>query len=481
MNVQRGDLVACQLPNWNEFVVVYLACTRIGAVFNPIPITMRKAELKDILALCEPKLIFIADRFRNHHFINMLEQIEQEMEIPTVVVVRDSRANNKSQLTYFRFEELLLNSESDSLFELNVSGDDPAVILFSSGTESVPKGIVHTHNTILCSERSLIEVLHLTENDRVLMASPISHATGFYRGVNLPLLIGATTILMERFSAEGALKLISEEKCTFSMGATPFLYDIVHEMRTNRDKYNLETFRFFLCGGAPIPRKLAYEALDYGLRVLPVYGTTESSPHVVGRIEASLKMNIEFDGKVIPEIEVKIVDEHRNEVPDGTVGEEASRGPNVFIGYFKRPDLTEMYFDNEGWYYSGDLCVLENGYLRVVGRKKEIIIRGGQNISPAEVEEILLTHPKIEKVAIVGVPNERLGEQAHAVVVPTEGETLTFKEMIDFLDQKEIAKYKFPEYLHFVDDLPTTSSGKIQKYKLQDLIKNNQLERMVEK
>lgn len=471
MNVQQGDLVSCQLPNWIEFVIVYLASTRIGAVFNPIPTTMRQTEVKGILTLCEPKVLFIPEQFRNHNYIDMLEQIQQERELPTIVAVGNSEKIGKNQLDYYSFEKVLMASDFEQKFEPKVSSDDPVVVLFTSGTESEPKGIIHTHNTILFTERSIKNVLELSEEDRILMPSPITHATGFLRGVNLPLLLGATSILMDRFFADRALQLISEEKCTFAMGATPFLYDFVKEMRVNGKKYNLESFRFFLCGGAPIPRPLAYEARDYGLNVLPVYGTTESSPHIVGRLKDSLEHTIQYDGKIIPGIEVKIVDEYRKQVPDGVVGEEASRGPNVFIGYFKRPELNAMYFDNEGWFYSGDLCVLEGEYLRVVGRKKEIIIRGGLNISPAEVEEVLLTHPKVEKVAIVGVPHDRLGEQAYAVIVPKKGEILTFDEMIEFLQQKGIAKYKYPEHLHLIDELPSTSSGKIQKFKLKELIK----------
>lgn len=471
-NIKKGDIISVQLPNWVENVIVYLACTRLGAVYNPVPVTMRKQELHYILSLCEPKMLFIPEHFRNQDYVEMVAELQKEVDIPAVVIVNNKQSYPSLNPSHLLFEDIAVGTLPVKLQE-KVHGNDSLVVLFTSGTESMPKGVIHTHNTVLYTERSLINALSITENDRVFMASPISHATGFYHGVNLPLFIGAKCVLMEQFSAEGALKIISEENCTFSMGATPFLYDLVKEMNVNSKNYNLSHFRFFLCGGAPIPKHLSKKANQIGIKVLPVYGTSESSPHVVGRLEDEEDMNTSYDGKLLPGIEVKIVDEQRNPLPNGLVGEEASRGPNVFIGYYKRPDLTEMYFDHEGWFYSGDLCVLEDEYLRVVGRKKDIIIRGGQNISPSEIEEILLMHPKIEKAAVFGMPDPRLGERAHTVVVLREGEELSFEEMISFIEKQGIAKYKYPEFLHLIKEMPTTASGKIQKFKLYEMLKKS--------
>ncbi len=219
------------------------------------------------------------------------------------------------------------------------------------------------------------------------------------------------------------------------------------------------------------------EANKSGFKVLAVYGSSESSPHAVSRLDDSDELIASSDGKPLSGIEVKVVDEQRNQLARGEIGEEASRGPNVFLGYFKQPELTQRYLDEDGWYYSGDLAIVRNDdYLRVVGRKKDIIIRGGQNISPAEVESLLYKHPKVERVAIIGIPDDRMGERACALVVSKEDHTFTFEEMIRFLSEQKIAKYKYPEKLYLVKELPVTPSGKIQKHKLVEMIRDSNFE-----
>jgi acyl-CoA synthetase len=472
LQIKKGDFVSVQLPNWAENVIIYLACTKIGAIYNPIPYTARHQEVKYILSLCESKVFVIPEQFRNFNYIEMVNLIQDDIGIPRIIIVNGTEDNS-----FLLFEDVL-SMESNDFDEDQVNADDPVVVLFTSGTESVPKGVIHTHNTVLYGERLLSESLSITQDDAVFMASPLSHSTGFLRGVNLPMMIGAKSVLMDHFSPGKALQIICEEKCTFSMGSTPFLYDLLGEISKNNNEYDLSSFRFFLCGGAPIPRHMVTEANNCGFKVLAVYGSSESSPHAVSRLDDSEELVVSSDGKPLPGIEVKIVDENRNELPQGEIGEEASRGPNVFLGYFKQPELTKKYLDEDGWYYSGDLGVLQpNHYLRIVGRKKDIIIRGGQNISPAEVENLLYKHSKIEKVSIIGVPDERMGERACAIVVPKEGQIFTFEEMIDFLSEQKIAKYKYPEKLYLTKELPTTPSGKIQKRKILEMLKGGNFDK----
>ena len=471
LGIKKGDFISVQLPNWAENVIAYLSCAKIGAIYNPIPFNLRENEIEYVLTLCESKIYIIPNEFRKFNYLSMAHSISKKINIQHVVVVQNTEDQLNLNESYLLFDELMNNNEEVIVSNEKVLSDDPLVVIFTSGTESRPKGVIHTHNTVLFGERAMKETLNITENDAVFMASPISHATGFLHGVNLPLIVGAKSVLMERFSGEKALEIMSEEKCTFTMGATPFLYDFLKILNKNQKKYDLSHFRFFICGGAPIPRHLASESNKIGFKVLAVYGSSESPPHTVSRLDDEEDLIVSYDGKPLPGIEVKIVDDNRNSLPNGEIGEEASRGPNVFVGYLKRPELTEQYLDNDGWYYSGDLCVLHsNGYLRVVGRKKDIIIRGGQNISPIEIENILLTHPKIQNVAIVGVPDDRMGEKACAFVVPVLGEEFTFNEMIAFLEKKNVAKYKYPEMLKVVDSLPMTTSGKIQKFMLRNMV-----------
>jgi acyl-CoA synthetase len=411
--------------------------------------------------------------------MDMVRSLQKEVNVPAVAVVANGAETASVPGPFLAFADLAQYSPSagESAQETagenghNVSADDPFVLLFTSGTEAEPKGVIHTHNTILFSERSLAQALSIGNDDAVLAVSPLSHATGFLRGVVLPLIAGAKTVLADQFSPPAAMNIICAEKCTFSMGATPFLHDLLAEILAAKEPYDLSHFRFFLCGGAPVPRHLAAQASQIGFKVLAVYGSTESPPHTVSGLQEGDESLPDHDGKPLPGIEVKIVDEHRNILPPGEIGEEASRGPNVFVGYFKQPELTQKYLDKDGWYYSGDLCVLEpDNHLRVVGRKKDMIIRGGQNISPGEIEQMLYKHPKIDKVAVVGIPDERMGEKVAAFVVPAKGETFTFAEMIEFLEKEQIAKYKYPEKLLIVRDLPQTPAGKIQKYKLKNVL-----------
>lgn len=470
LGVRKGDCVSVQLPNWVEYFVLFLATNRLGAIFNPIPITARHQEVTYMLTLCESKVYFVASKFRNFDYVNMVKQFRGKVNIDHVFIVeKDEKFSNSSSHEYMTFETLLDMDVQLLEYEQEIlNSDDPTVILFTSGTESLPKGVIHSHNTILFCERSLIQTLSITEKDAILMPSPLSHATGFLRGMILPCLVGAKCVLMEHFSARDALKLIEKEKCTFTMGASVFLYDILREL-SKMNKYDISSFRFFLCGGSPIPRHMVSEANEKGFKVLAVYGSTESSPHVVSRISDSEEKVTTTDGKPVDGIEVKIVDEEKNILPLGMIGEEASRGPNVFLGYLKQPEMTDKYLDDEGWYYSGDLCELhEDGYVQIIGRKKEMIIRGGQNISPREIEESLLKHQKVEKVAVVGIPDERLGEKTCAFVVPKKRNEFSFDEMISFLETQNIAKYKFPEKLEILDDLPSTASGKIQKNILRE-------------
>jgi acyl-CoA synthetase len=432
--------------------------------------TAKQHELKYILALCNPKFLFIAERFRGIDYIQMFDELQKEMELPDVVVVNSGIHIPPSFLLFESLENMKLNNID---FDFTVSADDPLVVLFTSGTESQPKGVIHTHNTVLFTERSLIHTLSISEKDRMFMPSPISHATGFLHGVNLPLLAGACTVLMDHFIPHAALKIIAKEKCTFSMGATTFVNDLIEELSTGNDDYDLTPFRFFLCVGTTIPIEIMVKGKEKGIPILPVYGTSESSPHIVGRPEDLTKKNPYPKAKLIPRIEVRIVDEDRHSLPFGTAGEEASRGPNLFLGYFKQPELTEKYIDDDGWFYSGDLCVLnEDDSFQIAGRKKDIIIRGGLNISPLEVEELLLNHPKIQNVAIIGVPDNRLGEKSLAIIETKKGQSFSFEEMVQFLEQKNVAKYKFPEMLHILQELPRTNSGKIMKYQLRELFKN---------
>ncbi|MBV1903737.1 MAG: AMP-binding protein, partial [Marinosulfonomonas sp.] len=313
-------------------------------------------------------------------------------------------------------------------------------------TESRPKGAVHTHNTVMFGENALATTLGLGANDVAFMASPISHTTGFMHGVILTLTTGGTLSLLDVFNGEAAAAQMAAHRCTWTMGATPFLADTAAALEATGN--SLPDLRYFLCGGAPIPEVLARRATDVGFRVMSVYGATEAPPHTVVFPADPIENAWNTDGRPLPGIEVRIIDENDDDLPTGEVGEELSRGPHAFLGYLGEPELTRRDLKEDGWYHSGDLArLLPDGSLRVVGRKKEIIVRGGQNISVREVEDYLMAHPAVERAAVVGIPHERLGETGCAVLVLRAGQTLSLPEMVAFLKGKGVAMFKLPERL----------------------------------
>lgn len=350
---------------------------------------------------------------------------------------------------------------------ITTHGDELAAVLFTSGTEGLPKGVMLTHNNILASERAYCARLNLTWQDVFMMPAPLGHATGFLHGVTAPFLIGARSVLLDIFTPDACLALLEQQRCTCMLGATPFVYDLLNLLE--KQPADLSALRFFLCGGPTIPKKVARECQQRGIKLLSVYGSTESSPHAVVNLDDPLSRFMHTDGYAAAGVEIKVVDDARKTLPPGCEGEEASRGPNVFMGYFDEPELTARALDEEGRYYSGDLCRMdEAGYIKITGRKKDIIVRGGENISSREVEDILLQHPKIHDACVVAMPDERLGERSCAyVVLKAPHHSLSLEEVVAFFSRKRVAKYKYPEHIVVIEKLPRTASGKIQKFLLR--------------
>ena len=461
--IRPGDRVAFQLPGWCEFTLVYLACLKAGAVAVPLLPAYREAELTWTLNKCRAGVLFAPTRFKNTRPTEMIAALRPQLPHLRQVAAVDKLAPAPEGPCLSR----LLREYPPLAHPAPTRGDDLAAVLFTSGTEGFPKGVMLTHNNILASERAYCASLNLNWTDTILMPAPLAHATGFLHGVTAPFLIGARSVLLDIFVPTDCLALLERERCTCIMGATPFVYDLL--CVSQKQRYDLSSLRFFLCGGTAIPKKLLRDCRQAGIRVLSVYGSTESAPHTVVRLDDPLPRQLNTDGAAAPGVEVRVVDEARRPVPCGTVGEEASRGPNVFAGYLDEPELTARALDDDGWYYSGDLCRMDPaGYIKITGRKKDIIVRGGENISSLELEEILLQHPRVREAGVVAMPDERLGERSCAyVVLKAPHQTLTLEEVIAFFARKRVAKYKYPEHLVVVDGLPRTASGKIRKYLLR--------------
>ncbi|EMV7013254.1 medium-chain fatty-acid--CoA ligase [Escherichia coli] len=461
--IESGDRIAFQLPGWCEFTVIYLACLKIGAVSVPLLPSWREAELVWVLNKCQAKMFFAPTLFKQTRPVDLILPLQNQLPQLQQIVGVDKLAPATSSLSLSQ----IIADNTPLTTAITTHGDELAAVLFTSGTEGLPKGVMLTHNNILASERAYCARLNLTWQDVFMMPAPLGHATGFLHGVTAPFLIGARSVLLDIFTPDACLALLEQQRCTCMLGATPFVYDLLNVLE--KQPADLSALRFFLCGGTTIPKKVARECQQLGIKLLSVYGSTESSPHAVVNLDDPLSRFMHTEGYAAAGGEIKVVDDARKTLPPGCEGEEASRGPNVFMGYFDEPELTARALDEEGWYYSGDLCRMdEAGYIKITGRKKDIIVRGGENISSREVEDILLQHPKIHDACVVAMPDERLGERSCAyVVLKAPHHSLSLEEVVAFFSRKRVAKYKYPEHIVVIEKLPRTASGKIQKFLLR--------------
>ena len=461
--IESGDRIAFQLPGWCEFTVIYLACLKIGAVSVPLLPSWRETELVWVLNKCQAKMFFAPTLFKQTRPVDLILPLQNQLPQLQQIVGVDKLAPATSSLSLSQ----ILADNTPLTTAITTHGDELAAVLFTSGTEGLPKGVMLTHNNILASERAYCARLNLTWQDVFMMPAPLGHATGFLHGVTAPFLIGARSVLLDIFTPDACLALLEQQRCTCMLGATPFVYDLLNVLE--KQPADLSALRFFLCGGTTIPKKVARECQQRGIKLLSVYGSTESSPHAVVNLDDPLSRFMHTDGYAAAGVEIKVVDDARKTLPPGCEGEEASRGPNVFMGYFDEPELTARALDEEGWYYSGDLCRMdEAGYIKITGRKKDIIVRGGENISSREVEDILLQHPKIHDACVVAMSDERLGERSCAyVVLKAPHHSLSLEEVVAFFSRKRVAKYKYPEHIVVIEKLPRTTSGKIQKFLLR--------------
>jgi cyclohexanecarboxylate-CoA ligase len=321
---------------------------------------------------------------------------------------------------------------------------------------------------VLAPANCFIEDIGLTASDVIFMGSPYAHQTGFLYGMLMPVLLGITTVALDAWSAADAAPLIEREGVTWSMGSTPFLSDVVNLPEEPRARAR-RTLRTWVCAGAPIPRVLVQRAkAEMNLDVLSCWGMTENAGLTITRKSDAQEKVFETDGRALPGNEVRVVDDRKRPLPVDTVGNLQARGITHCVGYLKKPQLNSI--DEDGWFDTGDLARIDaDGYIRIVGRTKDVIIRGGENVPVAEVENLLYRHPRVAECAVVAMPDERLGERGCAFVTPKANAALDLAELTRFLGEQGMAKTYWPERLELVADMPRTPSGKIQKFKLREL------------
>jgi cyclohexanecarboxylate-CoA ligase len=472
LGIGPGDVISIQLPNWAEWLIVHCAATKIGAVTNSIGAVYREHEVGYILDYAATSLMVIPDGFRGFSYTDMLAELRPKLPaLREVFVVGDRVPAGMRSFAAFLDTPWEERCAAGDVAALRPDPNQVTTLMFTSGTEANPKGVMHTHNTLGVGTRQPYDVLDLWPDDVVFMASPIGHITAVLLAARVPLTYGMTAVWQDVWNPEAAVDLIAREGCTFTFAATPFLHGLVHAPNANRD--TLGTFRLFGCGGAPIPRELVRRAEDvHGFHVAACYGSSEALVVSATTGDVPPERRYGADGRVLAGVEARLVDpDTRAPKQAGEEGELEVRTPALFAGYYRDPARTAAVVSADRWYSTGDLCTLDDeGYLNVVGRKKDMIIRGGANISAREIEELLLTHPKVANVACVAMPDPVLVERVCAFVICQPGERLTFDEMVAFLRDKRIAAWKLPERLEIRDSFPMTASGKIQKYLVREEI-----------
>lgn len=472
--IKDRDIVSVQIDPRSEFVVCFVACMKIGAVFVPMKMRTGAAEWTRLMNMAKSKLHICMKQYHQENLKEFVLANEIEMKHSIINVFLGQKASDDQGYSY----EEIMDTTPEKLEKPSSTGYDVAAILFTSGTTRGSRGVLLTHNNIISSEKIFNETLGLTSDDIIFMPAPLSHATGFHHGIVSPMLLGGKLVLQEKFEVKEAIRIMDDEKVTYSMGATPFIFDYVKMFDKGMKKPS--ALKFYICGGAPVPYELIKKAwMKHHIVVCECYGSTESVPHIIVPPEKAVALKGKWSGEYMRDIEVRIVDEQGNDVKPGEVGEEISRGPNVFVGYLDDEESTNDVLDDDGWYHSGDLCYGDGEKrIKISGRKKDLIVRGGENLNINEMEANLMDCPGICGHAIVGMPDPRLGERVCAFVVLEDKEkAITKEEIIQYLITKKVSKWLWPERVEYIDEIPFTDSGKIKRYELrEELVKRMKAE-----
>ncbi|MFJ7679817.1 AMP-binding protein [Peribacillus sp. NPDC097198] len=467
----KGDVISFQLPNWNEFIILHYAVTRIGAISNPLIPIYRDREIGFMVEMAESKMIVVPDRFRDYYYPDMIERLAHRWpSLEHVFVVGEEVPNGMKAFSSLLEEPWEERMDVSILDAIKHDPNDITEIIFTSGTTGSPKGVMHTHNTLCVSTNYWIDHLRLTSDDVLFMASTFAHQTGFGYGVRLPTHFGGTGVYQDIWNPNEFIEWIEKEKITFTAGATPFLQDTVQLEGIERG--HIQSLRAFVALGAPIPRQLVREAKEkVPFKILSGWGQTENGLVTLTRLDDSEEKLTSTDGAPFPHMELKIIDFKGESCPPNVEGDLLARGPAMFVGYLKRMEDTIAEHKN-GWFITGDRAVMdEDGYIRISGRNKDIIIRGGENIPVAYVENVLYEHPDVSTVQVIAVPDTRLQEKACACISMKPGKVpITMDSMKEFLSKKGLAKQYWPEQLEILTEFPRTPSGKIQKFRLREMI-----------
>jgi acyl-CoA synthetase (AMP-forming)/AMP-acid ligase II len=474
LGLRREDKLGLLLPDWPEYSIALYACAQLGVTVSPMNPIYRKMEVLTVLNHLEAKALVIPEEWRDFRFVDLLEEVRTQIPSLQHVIVQGKPAKGMHSF------QALLSQDWRKKFGAGflekylqdhpVEADDFLEIAYTSGTTGRPKGVVETHNTRMLHSVGIAERMKATEKDVWLNMTPLFHTTGNCVVQHTAFLTGGTLILLGRYSTETSLREIERCGGTIAVGVPTMFIDLMNHPRF--EKTDVSSLRFALFTGAPMPPEVALQIVQkFKCGILQGDGTTECGSNVLSLPDSPIELIAKSPGPPLAVgNEVKIVDPNNRIVPVGVAGEVCHRGPTNFLGYFKEPELTAAAVDRTGWFHSGDLGTMdEEGNIRLIGRIKDMIIRGGENLYPTEIEGVIYTHSRVRECQLVGVPDERLGEKTVACIIPKKpGDSVTREEIYEFM-KDQTAKFKIPDFVISLEDFPRTASGKVQKFKLREI------------
>jgi fatty-acyl-CoA synthase len=493
LGVKKGDHVSIWAYNVPEWVILQFATAKIGAVLVTINTSYKTAELEYILSQSDTSTLFLVNSFKDTNYVDTLYEVAPELKsaapgglsaarlpfLKRVVFIGDETPAGMLNFSLLRDLGDKVPDTELAVVEASLDRHEVINMQYTSGTTGFPKGVMLTHYNVINNGFNIGECMKFTEKDRLCIPVPFFHCFGCVLGVMACITHGSTMVPVEIFDPLKVLQTVEKERCTAVHGVpTMFIAELEHP---EFGKFDLTSLRSGIMAGSNCPIEVMKKVINlmHAREITIAYGQTESSPVITQtRTDDPIELRVATVGRALPDVEVKIVDiESGATLPPGKQGELCTRGYLVMKGYYRMPEETAKAIDGENWLHTGDLAVMdENGYCKITGRIKNMIIRGGENIYPREIEEFLYTHPKISDIQVYGVPDRKYGEQVMAAIVPKKGVEMTEEEVKDFCRGK-IANYKIPKYVKFVDSYPMTASGKIQKFKLREMaIRELQLE-----
>ncbi|WP_430510342.1 AMP-binding protein [Gottfriedia solisilvae] len=489
LGIQKGDHIAVWSSNTPEWLTTQFATGKMGAVLVTVNTNYRTSELEYLLKQSDSTTIILMDQFKDSSYINMLYEIVPELKNSIPGELNSTRLpflrnvivlGNEKYPGTFSWENIMEQAKFVSDHELNERMDslhphDVINMQYTSGTTGFPKGVMLTHSNIVNNGFNIANCMKLMKEDRLCIPVPFFHCFGCVLGTMACVSVGATMVPVQEFHPKKVLQTVQDEKCTGLHGVPTMFIAELNE--PDFSSYDLSSLRTGIMAGSNCPIEVMKAVIEKmgATEITIAYGQTESSPVITQtRTDDPIELKVESVGRALPNVEVKIVEPGTtNEVPRGVQGELCTRGYHVMKGYYKNESATKEAIDAEGWLHTGDLAIMdENGYCKVTGRLKDMIIRGGENIYPREIEEFLYTHPSVLDVQVVGVPDQVYGEEVMAWIIPKEGVSIS-KEEIQAYCKGKISKHKIPKYIDFVDTYPMTASGKIQKFRLRELAVEN--------